>query len=65
MNYSKKHLKHIAYRYFTHPALASDNKTFDEWYSEAVEAVKNISKDDNCFMNQNKLDRIFRNQKRK
>lgn len=52
MNYSKKHLKHIAYKYYMQDEYDED---FGVLYKRIVESTKEISQYDTCFRNQRKL----------
>ncbi len=52
MNYSKKHLKHIAYKCYNTDEYGED---FDTWYKRIVDSTKEIAQYDNCFRNQKKI----------
>ena len=55
MNYSKKHLKHIAYKCYNSDEYGED---FDTWYKRIADSTKEIAQYDNCFRNQKKIWRL-------
>lgn len=53
MNYSKKHLKHIAYR----DSALNKDFGFEWWYAQTVRDFVEAARYDPCFRNQKKIHR--------
>ena len=56
MNYSKKHIKHIAYKdYLINKSGKYSFKGFKRWYAQTAFDIAEVAHIDICFRNQKKF----------